>query len=102
MGEETKLVATIVSKLAGFKTIRVVIASTNILSTVTSGKSTATALATSSHSTIPFRCALLFVTTVNSFRGRLRAVSNANRIMRSTPCREKIDTSVATSQGWQA
>lgn len=98
----TRLVATIVSKLAGSKTILVVIASTNILSTVTSGNSAATALATSSQSTIPFRCALLFVTTVNSLRGRFRAVSNANRMMRSTPCREKIDTSVATSHGLPA
>lgn len=39
----TRFVATIVSMLSGLSTILVVIASTNILSTVISGKSTATA-----------------------------------------------------------
>lgn len=38
----TKLLATIVSILSGFNTIRVVIASTSILSTLTSGNSLAT------------------------------------------------------------
>jgi hypothetical protein len=50
----TKLDATIVSKLSGFNTILVVIASTNILSTVTSGNSLPTSAATSSHRTMPF------------------------------------------------
>jgi hypothetical protein len=74
-----------VSNDFGFSTILVVIASTNILSTVTSGNSLATSAATSSQSTMPFRWALLFVTTVNNFLGRRCAVSNANRMMRSTP-----------------
>jgi hypothetical protein len=81
----TKFVATIVSSDSGFSTIRHVIASTSILSTVTSGKSLATSAATSSQSTIPFRWALLFVTTVSSFRGRPRAVSKAKRMILSTP-----------------
>lgn len=99
-GRQTRLVATMVSIVSGFNTMRVVIASTSILSTVTSGNSLATSCATSSQSTIPLRCALLFVTTVRSFRGRLWAVSNANRIIRSTPCLENMETSVATSQGF--
>lgn len=96
----TKFVATIVSSDSGLRTILQVIASTNILSTVTSGNSLATAAATSSQSTIPFRWALLFVTTVRSFRGLLCAVSNANLMMRSTPWRVNMATSVAVSQGW--
>lgn len=89
-----------VSSDSGFRTILQVIASTSILSTVTSGKSLATSAATSSQSTIPFRWALLLVTTVRSFRGLLCAVSNANLMMRSTPCRVNMATSVAVSQGW--
>lgn len=95
----TKFEATIVSIDSGFNTIRQVIASTSILSVVTSGKSFATSVATSSQRTIPFRCALLLDTTVRSFRGLLRAVSNANRMIRSTPCLVKIATSVAVSHG---
>lgn len=75
-------------------------ASTNILSHLTSGKSRATSAAISSHSTMPFRCALLFVTTVRNFLGRFCAVSNAKRMSRSTPWRVKMATSVAVSQGW--
>lgn len=82
---------------SGFSTILVVMASTSILSTVTSGNSLATSAATSSQSTIPFLCALLFVTTVNIFLGLDLAVSNANRISRVTPWRVKMDTSVAVS-----
>lgn len=93
----TKFVATIVSKLSGFKTMRVVIASTSILSTLTSGKSLATVQAVSSQRTMPLRWALLFVTKVSCFRGRERAVSNANSMIRSTACRENIAVSVATS-----
>lgn len=74
-----------VSIVSGFKTMRQVIASTNILSVVTSGNSLATSAATSSQRTMPFRWALLLVTMVNNFLGRLRAVSKANRMMRSTP-----------------
>ena len=99
MGGRTRLVAAMVSIVSGFNTIRVVMASTSILSTVTSGNSFAISAATSSHITIPFRCALLFVTTVRSYRGRFCAVSNANRMIRSTLWREKIATSVATSHG---
>lgn len=39
------------------------------------------------------------VTKVSSLRGRLRAVSKAKRIRRSTPWRVKMETSVAVSQG---
>ena len=53
-----------------FITIRMVIASTSILSQVTSGNSTATSTAISSHMTMAWRCALLLVTTVSSLRGR--------------------------------
>jgi hypothetical protein len=60
-----RFVATIVSILAGFSTIRIVMASTYILSHSTSLKFFATSVATLSQNTIPFRCALLFVTTVN-------------------------------------
>ena len=48
-----RLVATIVSRVSGFKVIRMVIASTSILSQVTSGKSPATSTAISSHITMP-------------------------------------------------
>ena len=54
----------------GFITIRMVIASTSILSQVTSGNSAATSAAISSHITMAWRCALLLVTTVSSLRGR--------------------------------
>jgi len=50
--------------------MRIVIASTSILSQVTSGNSLATSAAISSHITIAWRCALLLVTTVSSLRGR--------------------------------
>lgn len=95
----TKFVATIVSRLSGLVTILTVIASTSILSTLTSSNSFATTFATSSHITIPFLCALLFVTTVSSFFGRFRAVSNANLMIRSTPWRVKIEVSVEISHG---
>jgi hypothetical protein len=97
--KRTKFVATIVSSDLGSNTIRHVMASTIALSHFTSGKSFATSAATSSHMTMPFRCALLFVTTVNSFLGLFCAISNANRISRSTQCRVKIETSVAISHG---
>ncbi len=84
---------------AGFSVIRTVIASTSILSDVTSGNSRATSAAISSHSTMPCRWALDLVTTVNSLRGRERASAKANRMMRATPARVKIETSVATSSG---
>lgn len=93
----TRFVATMVSRLSGFNTIRHVMASTSIFSTVTSVNSLATSAATSSHSTMPLRWALLLVTTVRCFLGRFCATSNANRMMRSTACRVKMDTSVAVS-----
>lgn len=96
----TKFVATMVSSDFGSNTMRQVIASTSILSHVTSGNSFATSAATSSHMTMPFRCALLFVTTVRNFRGRFCASSNAKRISRSTACRVKTETSVAISHGF--
>ena len=65
-----RLVATIVSSVCGFMTMRIVMASTSILSHVTSGNSCATSAAISSHMTIAWRCALLLVTTVSSLRGR--------------------------------
>ena len=49
--------------------------------------------------TIAWRWALLLVTTVSSFRGRDCARRNAKRMMRSTPARVIIETSVATSIG---
>ena len=64
-----RLVATIVSSVRGFSTMRMVIASTSILSHATSGKSCATSAAISSQNTMPCRCALDFVTTVSSLRG---------------------------------
>jgi len=96
----TKLVATIVSNDFGSSTIRHVMASTSILSHLTLGKSFATSAAISSHITMPLRCALLLVTTVICFLGLLWAVSKAKRISRSTPCRVKIETSVAVSHFW--
>ena len=62
-----------------------VMASTSILSQVTSGNSAATSAAISSHITMPWRWALDLVTTVSSLRGRERASSKAKRMMRVTP-----------------
>ena len=72
-----RLVATMVSSVAGFITIRIVMASTSILSHVTSGNSVAISAAISSHITIACRCALDLVTTVSSLRGRDRASAKA-------------------------
>src|SRR6266403_326292 len=94
-----RFVATMVSRLEGFPTMRVVIASTSILSQVTSGNSLATSVAISSHITMPCRWALDFVTTVSSFRGRSCASLKANRMIRVTPRRVKIAVSVPTSSG---
>ena len=52
-----RLVATIVSSVCGFIIMRMVIASTSILSQVTSGNSCATSAAISSHITMAWRCA---------------------------------------------
>ena len=79
--------------------MRMVMASTSILSQVTSGNSRATSAAISSHITMPWRWAFDLVTTVSSLRGRERASAKAKRMMRVTPARVKIDTSVATSSG---
>ena len=79
--------------------MRIVMASTSILSHVTSGNSPATSAAISSHITMAWRCAFDLVTTVSSLRGRERARRNAKRMMRATPARVIIDTSVATSSG---
>ena len=65
-----RLVATMVSRLCGFSVIRTVIASTSILSQVTSGNSFETSSAISSHITMPCRWAFDLVTTVRSLRGR--------------------------------
>ena len=62
--------------------MRMVMASTSILSQVTSGNSRATSAAISSHITMPWRCAFDLVTTVSSLRGRERASSKAKRMMR--------------------
>ena len=62
--------------------MRMVMASTSILSQVTSGNSRATSAAISSHITMPWRCAFDLVTTVSSLRGRDRASSKAKRMMR--------------------
>ena len=64
-----RLVATIVSKLFGWSVMRTVIASTSILSHVTSGNSLATSAAISSQSSMPWRCAFDLVTTVSCLRG---------------------------------
>ena len=72
-----RLVATIVSSVPGLRVIRMVIASTSILSQVTSGNSAATSAAISSHITMPWRCAFDLVTTVSSLRGRERASAKA-------------------------
>src|SRR6185295_16445801 len=52
-----RLEATTVSIAAGFSTMRVVMASTSTRSVFTSGKSFATRMKISSHSTMPWRCA---------------------------------------------
>ena len=69
------------------------------MSQVTSGNSRATSAAISSHITMAWRWAFDLVTTVNSLRGRERASSKAKRMMRATPARVIIETSVATSIG---
>ncbi len=51
---------------------------------------------------MPWRWALDLVTTVSSLRGRERASSKAKRMIRSTPARVKIATSVPTSSGMAA
>ena len=79
--------------------MRTVMASTSFLSHLTSGNSLATSAAISSHITMAWRCALLLVMTVSSLRGRDWASLNAKRMMRSTPARVIIDTSVAASIG---
>ncbi|MCY1226561.1 hypothetical protein D9M72_387960 [compost metagenome] len=95
-----RLVATMVSSEAGRLTMRAVQASTSSLSQVTSGNSLDICNAISSHITIAWRCALLLVTTVSSLRGRERARLKAKRMMRSTPARVIMLTSVAASMGW--
>ena len=95
-----RFVATIVSSDAGRLIMRAVIASTSSLSQSTSGNSFETCSAISSHITIAWRCALLLVTTVRSLRGRDCASLNAKRMIRSTPARVMIETSVAASIGW--
>ena len=88
-----------VDACAGRSTMRMVMASTSILSQVTSGNCAATSAAISSHITMPWRWALDLVTTVSSLRGRERASAKAKRMMRSTPARVNMETSVATSSG---
>ena len=94
-----KLVATRVSSVAGRLTMRSVQASTSTLSQVTAGNSWLICRAISSHITIAWRWALDLVTTVNSLRGRDSASLKAKRMMRSTPARVIMLTSVATSIG---
>ena len=72
-------------------------ASTSSKRTSTSGKSVATSRAISSHNTIPWRCAFDLVT--GQMAASVIARSKAKRIIRSTPRRVKIETSVATSSG---
>jgi hypothetical protein len=79
--------------------MRMVMASTSILSQATSGNSAATSAAISSHITMAWRCAFDFVTTVRNFRGRDCASRKAKRMMRATPARVIMETSVATSSG---
>src|SRR4051812_15250446 len=92
-----RLDATTVSIDCGRRTMRVVIASTRMRSVFTSGKSFATRAKISSHSTMPWRWAFDFVTSVRCFLGRLRASSNAKRCTRSTPLLVKVEISIATS-----
>ena len=89
-----------VSSEAGRLIMRAVEASTSSLSQVTSGNSLEICSAISSHITIAWRWALLLVMTVSSLRGRDWASLKAKRMMRSTPARVIIDTSVAASIGW--
>ena len=89
-----------VSSDFGRFTMRAVAASTSSLSQLTSGNSFAICAAISSHITIAWRCALLLVTTVRSLRGRDCASPKAKRMIRSTPARVMIETSVAASIGW--
>ena len=79
--------ATIVSRVAGLSVMRTVMASTSILSQVTLGNSLAISAAISSQRTMPCRCALDLVTTVNFFRGRDWASRKAKRMIRCTPAR---------------
>ena len=95
-----RLVATMVSSVAGRLTIRAVAASTISLSHFTSGNSWATCTAISSHITMAWRWALLLVITVSCLRGRDWASLKAKRITRSTPTRVIMVTSVAASMGW--
>ena len=94
-----RLVATIVSSVDGRSVMRMVIASTSILSQPTSGNSRATSAAISSHITMPKRCAFDLVTTVRPLRGRERASAKAKRMMRVTLARVNSATSVAVSCG---
>ncbi len=59
-----------VSSVRGLSVMRMVMASTSILSQVTSGNSAATSAAISSHITMAWRWAFDLVTTVSSLRGR--------------------------------
>jgi hypothetical protein len=79
--------ATMVSSVCGLSTMRMVMASTSILSEVTSGNLPATSAAISSHITMAWRWAFDLVTTVSSLRGRVRASAKAKRMMRVTPAR---------------
>ena len=88
-----------VEGLAACIVMRIVMASTSILSQVTSGNSFATSAAISSHITMAWRWAFDLVTTVSSLRGRDCASLKAKRMMRATPERVIIETSVATSSG---
>src|SRR6516225_5361707 len=83
----------------GRMTMRIVMASTSILSQVTSLNSEAISVAISSHITMAWRWAFDLVTTVRSLRGRDCASRKAKRMMRSTPARVNIATSVAASSG---
>ena len=88
-----------IERLAASSVMRIVIASTSILSHLTSGNSFAISAAISSHITMAWRCAFDLVTTVRNLRGRLRASAKAKRMMRATPARVIIETSVAASSG---
>src|SRR5690242_5081731 len=74
-------------------------ASTSILSQVTSGNSFATSAASSFHMTMACRCALLLVTMAKSLRGRDCASLNAKRMILVTPGRVMSDTSMPASSG---
>ena len=94
-----RLVATTTSIDLGSRTMRVVIASTNILSIIKSRYSLRSWSKISSHITMPCLCALDLVTKVNFFCGLERAKSRANLCIRSTPERVKTETSRPTSLG---